>query len=1074
MNSWRYFGLRCCAITVFTTLASTSVFAIEAVWIGGPAGTFSEQTNWSTGNVPSGVLTNATIDANPAQATAVVLDLNVDFGGLTVDAGDSLHIQNGVLAATDATTIAGTLSLGPTGRLNPSEYLWIQPTGRVELTDNPTQAGSFVQALFAPVWNQGMITGAGRLSDFSSLYNEGQIIANIDNETLQFFPAPGVSHVNAGEMHANAGGRLAIAGQSGSPSSVILQNYNGTTDGLIQSHVDSIVDLANLTVIGGEISSVDGESSIFDQVFINNVALNGVRLEGEISGSRIVFQNNVVNNATITPSVSSPLIAVTSIASISGTGRIELRGNSIQGQSSSTPTPRFVNEAGHTIAGPGTIGGGSPFRLINRGLIESYNYVPNANLTLNVTTAATTPTTNSGILRARGGAKLTITGNNTTLANFEGDTPGLIEAAINSTVQIISNVTVEGGVLRAVAPAISGTDVPGKITSQGSGTGSPLLKNIRMEGAIGDAISDWRLLGDIENTGELTGPNIYVESAATLTGGGMVRLPNNSAIRSPVTGSTSLLINEDNSIVGSGRIEPFNLTFINRGTVSATSSTTAMQIGGMTNSGLLQATGGATLTVIGGGFQINNREGDAPGTIHADDASKVIVNLVSGGILSSTGSGEIHTFTTSSNSFADLENRGNVRLRGATRLSGIIENNGSIFADTATTQNVNVISGLARFAGIGQLGSSNAGLNIVVGSSSPAFLVNGPQHTIRSGGNIRVLNGVFINEGTLIPETPQLTIDILESTSMVQRGTILVQGGKLLDLTTRGSSFNNEGLLDLAGEATFRRGNTGSLELVNEAGANISLRGTLKLDVPNVTGAQAVLWNQAGASLTGKGTIDFSAGGQITGLLRNSGVIRLEGEFAELGRLYIDGDFAQDATGYLEMNVAGTAPGDFDSLILSGGHAELGGKLVVNPIATFDPPVGHEYTLIDTQGGTVAGVFDSVGLPAIAGRWWSVDYQTDKVVLGVNAITADFDGNGYVDGDDLDDWQLASQGGTAAGDADGDGDSDGRDFLAWQRQFGAGINPLAMSVAVPEPGGIAILFSGMLGLVMWRKGMANV
>jgi hypothetical protein len=155
-------------------------------------------------------------------------------------------------------------------------------------------------------------------------------------------------------------------------------------------------------------------------------------------------------------------------------------------------------------------------------------------------------------------------------------------------------------------------------------------------------------------------------------------------------------------------------------------------------------------------------------------------------------------------------------------------------------------------------------------------------------------------------------------------------------------------------------------------------------------------------------------------------------------------------------------------LILSGGHAELGGTLVVNPIATFDPPIGHEYTLIDTQGGTVAGVFDSVGLPALAGRWWSLDYQTDKVVLGVKAITADFDGNGFVDGDDLDDWQLASQGGTAAGDADGDGDSDGRDFLAWQRQFGAGIDPLGTSTAVPEPGTLVLLILSTAGSLIRR------
>jgi hypothetical protein len=65
-------------------------------------------------------------------------------------------------------------------------------------------------------------------------------------------------------------------------------------------------------------------------------------------------------------------------------------------------------------------------------------------------------------------------------------------------------------------------------------------------------------------------------------------------------------------------------------------------------------------------------------------------------------------------------------------------------------------------------------------------------------------------------------------------------------------------------------------------------------------------------------------------------------------------------------------------------------------------------------------------------------------------FTADFDFDGDVDGDDLDDWQDA-YGASALADADMDGDSDGADFLAWQRQFGSSVNPLAAISAVPEP-----------------------
>jgi hypothetical protein len=73
-------------------------------------------------------------------------------------------------------------------------------------------------------------------------------------------------------------------------------------------------------------------------------------------------------------------------------------------------------------------------------------------------------------------------------------------------------------------------------------------------------------------------------------------------------------------------------------------------------------------------------------------------------------------------------------------------------------------------------------------------------------------------------------------------------------------------------------------------------------------------------------------------------------------------------------------------------------------------------------------------------------------------FTADFDDDGDVDGDDLDDWQDA-YGANALADADMDGDSDGADFIAWQRQFTGPGAPLAASTAVPEPGSMLLASS---------------
>lgn len=62
--------------------------------------------------------------------------------------------------------------------------------------------------------------------------------------------------------------------------------------------------------------------------------------------------------------------------------------------------------------------------------------------------------------------------------------------------------------------------------------------------------------------------------------------------------------------------------------------------------------------------------------------------------------------------------------------------------------------------------------------------------------------------------------------------------------------------------------------------------------------------------------------------------------------------------------------------------------------------------------------------------------------------SADFDGDGDVDSEDLAIWQTASRD-SRQGDADGDHDSDGSDFLNWQRSISPSI-PVSV-VQVPEP-----------------------
>lgn len=82
--------------------------------------------------------------------------------------------------------------------------------------------------------------------------------------------------------------------------------------------------------------------------------------------------------------------------------------------------------------------------------------------------------------------------------------------------------------------------------------------------------------------------------------------------------------------------------------------------------------------------------------------------------------------------------------------------------------------------------------------------------------------------------------------------------------------------------------------------------------------------------------------------------------------------------------------------------------------------------------------------------------------------TADFNGDGAVDGADLARWKANFGLGTGAtkslGDANGDGAVNGGDFIAWQQQLGSGVvAPIAGAVAVvPEPAALGLLLIASL------------
>ena len=84
-------------------------------------------------------------------------------------------------------------------------------------------------------------------------------------------------------------------------------------------------------------------------------------------------------------------------------------------------------------------------------------------------------------------------------------------------------------------------------------------------------------------------------------------------------------------------------------------------------------------------------------------------------------------------------------------------------------------------------------------------------------------------------------------------------------------------------------------------------------------------------------------------------------------------------------------------------------------------------------------------------------------------LSADFDHDGDVDGDDLVQWQ-GDFGLNGESDADSDGDSDGADFLAWQQQLGSGFPASGAGTSVPEPAAaVTSLAAGLLLVILRRR-----
>ena len=600
------------------------------------------------------------------------------------------------------------------------------------------------------------ISGGGQLgNNFLKLTNQGLIDANLSNP-LTIDPSSG-GVTNTGILQASNSATLNLTGGTFTNTGTLRAFGGGTlnltggstftnTGGVIQAFDGSLVQLSNISLVGGTLSRVGTTGRI---VVPNNTTLT---LAGPITLNAPLEVNS-------TGSVTD--LKINGNFTLSGSENVVLSNsvnNRIYGV---TATDVLTLPTGRTIAGAGQIGV-NLMGLANQGTIDANLSNP---LTIDPSSAGVT---NTGTLQASNNATLNLTGGTFT------NTGGVIQALNGSLVQL-NNMTLVGGTLsRAGTGRIA---VPNNTTL--TLTGPTITLNAPLE---------------INSTGSVT--NLKINGNVTLSGSGNVVLSNNTNNRvSGVTATDVLTLSAGQTISGAGQVG-FNLMgLVNQGTIDANLSnplTIDPSSAGVTNTGLLQASNNATLSLTGGTFTntgtlqaigggtLNLTGGstftNTGGVIQALDGSLVQLNSMTlvGGTLSRAGTGRIV-----------VPNNTTVTLAGPITLNAPLEVN-----STGSVTNLK-INGNLTLSGSGNVVLSNNTNNRVSGVTATDVLTLSAGQTISGAGQVGFNLMGLVNQGTIDANLSNpLTIDP-SSAGVTNTGILQASNNATLSLT--GGTFTNTG-----------------------------------------------------------------------------------------------------------------------------------------------------------------------------------------------------------------------------------------------------------------------------------------
>ncbi|WP_375396577.1 choice-of-anchor D domain-containing protein [uncultured Sphingomonas sp.] len=856
LSSVRSLALASTAFSLIAATVATPAAAAVCTWNGG-AGDWGSAGGWDCG-VP-GAGDDARIDGGKGISSVVSVTDDRTISTIVLDSGDRINIAGGTLRIGGGSfTNNGAVTIGNGSTLLvQSTALAITGTGTITLTDTGGGATFYSQnGVQMTIGGGQSVVGAGNIgANQGVITNNGTITANGTGTGLLTLDAQGgnggigagngvggntnAAFYNTGLLQAIGGAILTFAQgfYENSASGSIQASGGGST-----VHLNDDVRIANGSLSssgGGKIEATSGNQYLQGVTLTGGSALN-------ITNDTVHLDGALTNNGTITIGTGGIVQGEASSVAIGGAGTIRLADGSAT-LYNSNGTAMTIG-SGQTVVGTGNIGANQGV-LTNNGTINATGLltldaqggnggIGSAN---GVGTNTSSAFLNTGLIEATGGATLTFA-----QGLYENSGAGSIQALGGSTIHLNDDVRILNGPLTASAGSMFEAN-----------SGNQYLQDVALtNGTTFNVTNDTlHIDGTLTNNGTVTlgagGTLLGETTTSAIAGTGTIALASTAAGTATLYNynGTAMTIGSGQTVVGSGNVGINQGVVTNNGTINANGSGTGLLTldaqggnGGIgtgngvgtntntafLNTGLIEATGGATLTFAQGLY-----ENSGAGSIQALGGSTIHLNddvrILNGPLTASAGS---MFEANSGNQYLQdvaLTNGTTFNVTNDTlHIDGTLTNNGTVTLGAGGTLLGETTTSAIAGTGTIALASTAAGTATLYNYNGTAMTIGSGQ-TVVGSGNVGINQGVVTNNGTINANgsgTGLLTLD-------AQGGNGGIGTGNGVGTNTN-TAFLNTGLIEATGGATltFAQGlyeNSGAGSIQALGGSTIHLDNDVRI-----------------------------------------------------------------------------------------------------------------------------------------------------------------------------------------------------------------------------------------------------